>query len=363
MDLRKLFIDVFDPQPGETASVLIDVPHGNLLDDDEWRARRAMAERWHNALANLGSERDFEVLPLVTFKATGGNNAQLPLEGVQAGRTMALEEIAQHVTLLLAMTEFSASAPLIGWSKRFPQLRAASMPRVAPQMESSALAADYAHVARSCARLRERLARTSMADIEFSTGDRFRFDFHFREAEVDDGYLPMTAPMPRLINLPSGEAYVAGYEGEKGQPSQTRGVLPIPWQNEIVRVRVDENRVQEVMGDTPVASSLRDFLFADSPRCNVAELGLGCNPKARVWGNVLEDEKAGPHIALGRSEHLGGTVGPNAFREPKNIWHEDFVYARGCPVQIQRMSLVDDSGNAELIFANGSYAAELEVGI
>ncbi|MDB6146945.1 MAG: hypothetical protein JWO45_609, partial [Spartobacteria bacterium] len=154
-----------------------------------------------------------------------------------------------------------------------------------------------------------------------------------------------------------------GYEGEKGQPSQTCGVLPIPWQNEIVRVRVDENRVQEVMGDTPGTSSLRDFLFADSARCNVAELGLGCNPKARVWGNVLEDEKAGPHIALGRSEHLGGTLGPNAFREPKNIWHEDFVYARGCPVQIQNMSLLDDSGNAEMLFVNGSYAPEFEVGI
>ena len=75
-------------------------------------------------------------------------------------------------------------------------------------MESSALAADYAHVARSCARLREGLANSSMAKIEFSTGDRFRFDFRFREAEIDDGHLPLTAPAPRLINLPSGEAYI-----------------------------------------------------------------------------------------------------------------------------------------------------------
>jgi leucyl aminopeptidase (aminopeptidase T) len=202
-----------------------------------------------------------------------------------------------------------------------------------------------------------------MADIEFSTGDSFRFDFRFREAKVDDGHLQITAPAPRLINLPSGEAFITGYEGEKGVASETSGVLPIPWQNEIVRVRVVQNRVEEVVGSTSASSDLREFLFADAARCNVAELGLGCNPMARVWGNVLEDEKAGPHIALGRSEHLGGTVGPSAFRDPRNVWHEDFVYARGCPVQIKRLTLVNDKGNSEVLFANGSYAAELEVGI
>jgi hypothetical protein len=362
VDLRKLFIDVFDPQPGETAAVFVDIPHGSLADNDEWQARRVMATRWHNALSALATERKFQVLPLVSYPATGGNNAQLPPEGMQSGRAISLEEIAKRVTLLLAMTEFSASAPLIGWTKQF-KLRAASMPRVAPQMESTALVADYAYVARSCARLRDRLAKACMADIGFSTGDCFRFDFRFREAEVDDGHLPITAPAPRLINLPSGEAFIAGYEGEKGVASETSGVLPIPWQNEIVHARVVQNRVDEIAGNTPASRDLHDFLFVDAARGNVAELGLGCNPMARVWGNVLEDEKAGPHIALGRSEHLGGTVGPSAFRDARNVWHEDFVYARGCPVQIKRMTLVNDKGNSEVLFANGSYAAELEVGI
>src|SRR5439155_3276900 len=137
-------------------------------------------------------------------------------------------------------------------------------------------------------------------------------------------------------------------------PSLTNGVLPLPYENEIVRLRVNRNRVEEVLGDTAPSRKLRDFLFADSARRNIAELGLGCNPKARVWGNVLEDEKAGPHIALGRSEHLGGIVGPSAFRDPRNVWHEDFVYARGCPVQINRITLVNDKGNSEVLFANGS---------
>jgi hypothetical protein len=363
LNLRKLFIDVFDPQAGETAAVLVDFPHGELRDTRAWSERRAMAERWHAALSEFGAERHFNVLPLVSFEATGMNNGQLPATGTQDGDEIVFEEIGARATLLLALTEFSASAPLIGWSKKFPQLRAASMPRVAPEMESTALAADYAQVARSCERLRTRLAGAHSAEIEFSSGDEFVFDFRFREAEVDDGRLHRDAPPPRLINLPSGEAYTAAYEGERDVPSLTSGILPVWSGNEIVRLRVTKNRVEEVIGDTAASRGLREFLFLDPARCNVAELGLGCNPRARVWGNVLEDEKAGPHIALGRSEHLGGVTGPDAFQDARNVWHEDFVYARGSPIQINRLTLVDSAGKREPLFVNDSYVPELEIGI
>jgi hypothetical protein len=363
VNLRKLFVDVFDPEPGETAAVLVDLPHGEWRDNNAWVARRAMAKRWHAALAEFGAEQGFEVVPLVAFEATGMNNGQLPAGGAMDGAPVLLEEIGARTTLLLAMTEFSATAPLIGWSKRFPQLRAASMPRVAPEMEATALAADYAQVARSCGRLRERLEKAHSAEIEFSTGDEFVFDYRFRTPEMDDGYLHRDAPVPRLINLPSGEAFTTAYEGERGVPSLTSGILPLPYGNETVRVRVQGNRVEEIIGETAGSRKLRDFLFADPGRCNVAELGLGCNPMARVWGNVLEDEKAGPHIALGRSEHLGGVTGPDAFSDPRHVWHEDFVFARESLIQIRKLTLVDSAGGRELLFKNGSYVPELEIGI
>ena len=363
LTLRKLFIDVFDPQAGENAAVMVDLPHGALAEDDQWTRRRAMAVRWHTALSELGRERGFAVEPLIQFAATGMNNGPLPKQGEQEGARIVLEEMAARTTLLLSLTEFSASAPLITWTKQFPRLRAASMPRIAPEMEATALAADYKLVARSCQRLRDRLAAASHAEIEFSSDDQFTFDFRFREPEMDDGRLPFDLPPPRMINLPSGEAYTAAYEGEREEASRTQGVLPLPYENEIVRVRVEANRVEEVMGESAASNRLREFLFLDAARRNVAELGLGCNPMARVWGNVLEDEKAGPHIALGRSEHLGGTTGPDAFQDARNVWHEDFVFARGCPVRITRMTLVNEAGEKRLLFANGSYVPELEVGI
>jgi leucyl aminopeptidase (aminopeptidase T) len=364
IDLQKLFTDVFDPQPGETALVLVDTPHGALHDTPAWASRRAMAERWHGALQQLAARRRFNVLPLTYFDATGAHNAQLPEEGRLGDSTNQLDQLAASATLIIAMTQYSASAPLIGWTQRFPRLRAASMPQVAPEMEATALAADYAQVARSCARLRACLDEAVSARLGFSNGDTLTLDLRFRSAHVDDGRLHADKPPPRLVNLPSGEAFKALYEGERpGEPSETRGVLPLSWRGDVVRIEIARNRVVDVLGRSEAAADLRDFLSLDAARRNVAELGLGCNPTARVWGNVLEDEKAGPHIALGRSEHIGGVTGPDEFENPRHVWHQDFIFARESPIHVAEMTLINARGESDLLVLNGRYMEALEVGI
>lgn len=364
IDLQKLFVDVFDPQAGETAMVLFDTPHGHLHDTPAWTSRRAMAERWHAALAQLGERRGFRVLPLVSFPATGAHNAQLPEQGSLNGAPVWLDELAGQATLALALTQFSASAPLVEWTRRSPRLRIASMPLIEPAMEQTALAADYAQVARSCARLRASLADAELARICFSNGDSLTIDLRFRTAHADDGQLHADKKPPRIINLPGGEAYKAAYEGERaGTPSDTHGVLPVAWRGDIVRLEIEHNLVVDVLGRGEAAADLRNFLALDGARRNVAELGLGCNPRARVWGNVLEDEKAGPHIALGRSEHIGGTIGPDAFEDPRHIWHQDFIYARESAIHVAEMTLIGSRGESDLIVASGRYVEALEVGI
>ena len=356
IDLPKLFADVFDPQPGETALVLVDTPHGHLNDTPDWAERRAMASRWHSALALFGQQRGFRVLPLVSYAATGAHNASLPPEGLLEGAATSLGALADQATLVLALTQFSASAPLIEWTTRRPNLRAASMPMVAPAMEATALAADYAEIARSCAALQQRLKGTALARITFSNGDRLQLDLRFRTPHVDDGQLRPSKTPPRLVNLPSGEAYIACYEGEHPNlPSQSRGVLPMIWRNEIVRVEIAQNRVVEVLGRSDAAADLHHFLSLDGARRNVAELGLGCNTHARVWGNVLEDEKAGPHIALGRSDHIGGTVGLSAFDDPRYVWHHDFVFARESPISVRNLTLISDDNRADQLVFEGDY--------
>jgi leucyl aminopeptidase (aminopeptidase T) len=241
-------------------------------------------------------------------------------------------------------------------TKKYPNLRAASMPNVLRRMEKSALAADYREVARKAAMLASWLDEADHAEIVFSTGHQCIFDLRHRSAHADDGMCRRDKQGFRVINLPSGEAFFVPYEGEKsGDPSRTAGEIPLPWKNHIYVFGVTANRIETIAGDGPDRAMLEDHFNVDPARRNIAELGLGCNDRAIITGNVLEDEKAGFHWAYGRSEHLGGTVSPAHFTNPANVVHHDVVYAKGCPVEIARLELVRADGNRRLVIRDGGY--------
>ena len=356
-DLEKLIVDVFGPQAGEKVVVMVDLPHGELSDHDGWAKRRQMAEEWHAAFQRLGDKHGFSVQPLLTYLATGANNADLPAEGEIEGRTLQFQDVLSNTNIAVALTEYSASAPLIKYSQKFPNLRAASMPKVTRSMEKTALAADYGEVARKSRILAAKLDEAIGARVEFSTGHRVYFDLRNRHAEADDGQLHTDKTGIRLINLPSGEACIAPYEGELvHQFSRTEGTIPAVYEGELVMYEVQENRILEVIGDGPKAAEMRSYFSVDEARRNIAELGLGCNDAAVISGNVLEDEKVlGMHWAYGRSDHIGGIVGVSEFGDPAHVVHQDIVYAKGGAVEIDSLVLEYDDGTAEEIIKDAEY--------
>jgi leucyl aminopeptidase (aminopeptidase T) len=310
-----------------------------------------MAGTWRAAFAELG----LPVQPLLSLAATGADNADLPATGRQDGREVEIVPLLARCHIVVAMTRFSATAPLSRFVKELPHLRAASMPGVLRRMEQSALAADYRQVAARCRQLADRLTHADSASVTFSTGHRIAFDLRYRTGLADDGLCTPEKSFP-LINLPSGEAFVVPYEGERaGTPSQTRGVIPVRRSGETVLLHVEENRIEQVEGGGPAARAMDRFFDVDPARRNLAELGLGCNDRAVVLGNVLEDEKAGMHWAYGRSEHLGGTVGPSAFSDPRHVVHTDIVYAAGCPVTVSRLVLEYPGAEPETIIRDSAY--------
>ena len=284
-DLEKLLTEVFAPQPGEKVLVMSDLPHGEWTDNEKWAARREMATGWHSAFQHLGSKLGFSVYPLLTYAATGAHSAPLPEEGEMEGQRVRLGDILSGINIVVALTEYSATAPLIDFSQKFPKLRSASMPGVMRSMEQTAFAADYGEVARKSRILAGKLDQAVGAKVEFSTGHQMYFDLRNRKAEADDGQLHADKKGMRLINLPSGEACIAPYEGElEGQPSQTKGTIPAMYGDELVLFRAEENRIVEVIGDGPQAAQKRDYFAIDQARRNIAELGLGCNDKAVISG-------------------------------------------------------------------------------
>jgi hypothetical protein len=355
--LEKLLIDVFDPLPGETVLLITDEPHGDLEDNDLWQSRRQMAEEWQTTFGQLGNKVGFKVLPMLTYPATGNHNGPLPDEGEMGGKQVRLDEIFRHSNIVVAMTEFSATAPLMKFSEQIPNFRAASMPRVHQGMMETALAADYQEVARKCQVLGDKLDHAEGAMLVFSTGDQVYIDLRNRQAKHDDGHLPADKSGVRLINLPSGEAYIAPYEGElPGQTSLTEGVIPMSFGGIVVQLQIVENQVVKVVSDDQVANELREWFAIDPARRNVAELGLGCNDKAIVTGNILEDEKVfGVHIAYGRSDHTGGVVGVDNFRDPANVVHQDVVYPFGVEIEVTSLIFDYKDGTREEIINDGAY--------
>jgi len=355
-NLLKLLRDVFAPDEEDTALVMIGLPTRAIADNEDWAERRLMAREWRDALEQMG----VKTLPLLSYAATGANNGNLPETGLQDGVEVPVASTIATATLVIAMTKFSATAPLSMLTRKWPTLRAASMPNVLRRMEKSALAADYRMVARKAAKLAAWLDEAHAAEVVFSTGHRCRFDLRYRRAHADDGMCRRDKQGFRVINLPSGEAFIVPYEGEKkGESSQTAGEIPLAWKGYTYVLEIHANRIETINGAGPDRGWLQDHFDADPMRRNVAELGLGCNDRAIITGNVLEDEKAGFHWAYGRSEHLGGVIGPDQFKRPDLVVHHDVVYAKGCPIEIAQMDLVNPDQSVRAVIRNAEYVDHL----
>jgi hypothetical protein len=86
---------------------------------------------------------------------------------------------------------------------------------------------------------------------------------------------------------------------------------------------------------------------------NIAEVAIGCNDRAVVTGNTLEDEKAGFHWAYGRSDLFGGRIGVEDFSSPDKVRHVDLVYARGNPIVCTRFDFLFLDGTRQTAIIDG----------
>ena len=360
-ELRGFIDEVFAPEPGERVLILVDEPTGRTPMNPDWEARYALAEDWHTAFTELGEERGFEVLPILRHPAAAGHHAPFPESGRLDGRDVGIDDLLDQVSLAIGMNEVSMTSGLAMASLRRPgaaHFRAASAPLLRKDMEDACLAIDYEALRERCARLRALLENAVTAEVAFTTGDRCRFDLRHRDPGVDNGYLRRDKAGMPLINLPSGEVWITPYEGEiPGDEPRTEGTIPVAAEDGSVALfRVEANRVVAVEGEAPARDFYRRIFDVDPMRGNVGEIAFGCNPGARVSGLYIEDEKAGFHWGFGRSDFLGGTVGPAHFIDESTVLHIDNPYARDCPITVSA-DLIDAGGGRTPVLRTGSYVA------
>ena len=373
-ELSALIRRVFAPTPADRrVAFLVDLPDARTPDHAEWRARRELAAGWVTELqsvrADLGLETDLVVYPNVAM-----NNADLPprvwfaapatlpadAAGLDPAAAVPLESVLATHSILVAPTEFSATAPLKLLAKRYG-FRAATMPGFTLAM-IPALRLDYGEVRRRVAIVKALLDRAAGATLRFAVDGReehtLTLDLRHRGAHASDGILDV----PGIAgNLPSGEAYIVPYEGEvAGEPSRSSGRLPVQFGDEVVVYDIEANRAVRVTGEGAAAADEVHRLASEPAYGNLAELGLGVLADFGVapCGEILLDEKLGLHVAFGRSDHFGGQVGAAQFTRPEAVVHIDRVYLPGLQPRIvaRRVDLFDEAGAVTPLMRDGEYA-------
>ena len=321
---EKMFVSVFDPKKDESILLLYDVPINTILDNDLWRERRELVEEWFEKCSLLKETYGFTV-EKKSYNATGEHNAPLHDN---------ILDFCKKKNIVIALTEFSATSSLVNLVQHNKEsLRSASMPLAEQRMMDTVFSMDYTHVRHYSHKLKNMLTGAESALIIFNTGDILSIDLRNRIGGADDGDCRRPGS---FINLPSGEGFIAPYEAvnnerEQFGKSRTQGILPFYHQNKLVKGTVKQNMIDDFTCESTIKQELISFFDCYKNRRNIGELGIGCNPQAKVTGNFIEDEKVGVHIAYGTSRHLGGKVISDL--------HHDLVYSKGCRVSAETVTL------------------------
>jgi hypothetical protein len=372
-DLIQLIRTVFSPTTKDKAlAVLVDIPDSLKQDNPAWKNRRRMAHDWLRQLRQAGEDLPFETCDLIFYQNIGSNNADLPplgyasqefSESFYANRIKSkaekylLEQKLSTYQILIAPTEFSATAPLKLLAKKFG-FRAATMPGFSEAM-IPALKLDYQKIHNRVHSIKQLLDEAVEMDIQYSVNIKtykVYFDLRNRTAHISSGLLPEPGSAG---NLPSGECYIVPNEGKGKEKSQSKGILPVQFENEVVLYRIENNRAVEILSEGQYSEKEKSKIGKEPAYANIAEIGFGVLKDFGIQpsGEILLDEKLGLHVAFGRSDHFGGAVGPGDFSSPDQVVHIDRIYIPQIQnkIHVDHVSVVFENGASQRIMENGEY--------
>ncbi|GBE19253.1 2,5-dihydroxypyridine 5,6-dioxygenase [archaeon BMS3Abin16] len=234
-------------------------------------------------------------LRLLVMKPRRMHGEELPLD---VARAMAAADVVVGVTSKsVTHTEATKRAVKHG-------ARVASMPGITVGMlTSGGMTADYTEVSKASRKAADILSCGKTVLIKTDLGTNFRADITGRKGFADTGLLTEKGVYG---NLPGGEGFIAPVEGS----SSGRLVFDGPiagsgLDHDPIVVEVEDGRAVSTN-----YSALENIFKSIENSTNVAEIGVGTNPMARLSGNVLEDEKVlgTVHVAFGSNTSFGGSV-------------------------------------------------------
>ena len=373
-DLGALIRTVFPPRSDDkNLAILIDIPDIVYPDHVLWQKRRILANDWGQKLRKIRKQLKLENVDLILYSNVHNNNADLPKtaypvqtisEPINADTIAHLYEgrdfrqLLAHYQLILAPTQFSATAPLKILAKKHG-FRAATMPGFSEDM-IPALKLDYNEINKRVAKIKNLVDAAIGLNIRFKVNKNqsysIYFDLRFRKAHASGGRFPEPGTAG---NLPSGECYIVPYEGENKESSKSEGILPVQFEEEMVLYKIYKNRAIDILSDGPVSKNEKIKIIQESAYANIAEIGFGVLKKFGIkpTGKILLDEKLGLHIAFGRSDHFGGIIGVKDFSSPDKVEHTDRLYLPEIQslIQVESVDLHNSDGCVVNIMKHNTY--------
>jgi leucyl aminopeptidase (aminopeptidase T) len=187
------------------------------------------------------------------------------------------------------------------------------------------LSADYQEIATITQRLKERLQGKDQVHVTTPLGTDLTLSIAGRDIKTDTGLIHQPC---QFGNLPAGECFVAPLENSAEGVLVVDKSFPELVVDQPVRIVFEKGRAVVIEGGAEAQELLRRIEYGEQlengENCRViAELGIGTNPKARLTGKLMTDEKVmgSIHVAIGDNAspsygganqapiHIDGVVG------------------------------------------------------
>lgn len=235
---------------------------------------------------------------LVSFNSMTGNAQEPPQE---------IAKKLQAADVALLVTTFSLSHTKARKNACQAGCRIASMPGITADMAARTLQADFKKMAKLTTELARILTQAKTAHLTAPGGTNVTFSLTGRIGDADTGLYTK----PGLWgNLPAGEACIGPLE------NKTQGKLVIDGSmseidlDQPIKIIIKNGYAIDISGDRAAKALSATLKKAGPLTFQVAELGIGTNPLAKLSPNILEAEKvyATCHVAFGNNKSYGGRI-------------------------------------------------------
>ena len=234
-----------------------------------------------------GRKRDGEEPPVNIAAAMAKSDAFITVVGKSITHTDAVKNAISNGSRGLVLTHFSEEMMIKG-----------------------GIEGDFEALKPVCIKMAEAMAGSKKIILTSPSGTHLEYSAEGRRGN----HLYCMVEKGEFSTLPTVEANVSPLEGTANGIIVADGSIPyvgIGVLEEPVTLKVENGRIVKITGGKQAEMLKNDLAEKNDPNVyNIAEHGVGLNPKCHFCGFMLEDEGVygSCHIGIGTSTNLGGTV-------------------------------------------------------